>query len=304
MLRGPDWLDRAEFPFVSRFWPGRHGNLHYVDEGQGETLLFVHGNPTWSFMFRKQIAALRDRYRCVAIDHLGFGLSDKPKAAPYGPRLHSENLSQFISVLDLRNLTLVLHDWGGPIGMAYALDHPDNVARLVIANTHFWSLKGIRGAEIFSRVVGGPIGRVLCRRFNAFPRYVMKAVYGRSGTLPPEIHRHYMAPFLTPDSRHGPYCFAKAIIGESEWLAGLWSRRHILQTKPLQIIWGMEDPVGTPDKLRRWEAAFPDHRTAVLDDFGHFVPEQLGSDMARIVAAFVEEVGSEVCPDPRRQRRR
>ncbi|MEZ0470829.1 alpha/beta fold hydrolase [Luteimonas salinilitoris] len=298
MPPSPAWLDRAEFPFASHYWRSRYGDLHYVDEGQGETLLFVHGNPTWSFMFRKQILALRDRYRCVAIDHLGFGLSDKPADAPYGPRLHAENLLGFIDALGLKHITLVLHDWGGPIGMSYALDCPSNVARLVIANTHFWSLEGITGAERFSRIVGGPFGRFLCRRFNAFPKYVMKAVYGRTGKLPPAIHRHYQAPFPTPDSRNGPWRFAQAIIGESEWLAGLWNRRRIIASKPLQILWGLEDPVGTLDKLHRWEAAFPNHRIALLEGVGHFVPEQLGTDMAGIVAEFIEDTRSEASPSP------
>lgn len=296
MSHSPAWLDRTEYPFESRFWPSRHGNLHYIDEGHGETLLFVHGNPTWSFMFRKQIVSLRDRYRCVAIDHLGFGLSDKPADAPYGPRLHAENLLEFIEALGLKDVTLVLHDWGGPIGMSYALERPSNVVRLVIANTHFWSLEGIAGAEWFSRIVGGPLGRFLCRRFNAFPKYVMKAVYGRTGTLPPAIHRHYMAPFPTPDSRNGPWRFAQAITGESEWLAGLWSRRQVIASKPLQILWGLEDPVGTLDKLRRWEATFPNHRTALLEGIGHFVPEQLGADMAGIVADFIEETRNQGVP--------
>lgn len=133
----------------------------------------------------------------------------------------------------------------------------------------------------------------------------MKAVYGRSGGLPAEVHRHYLAPFPTPDSRQAPWCFAKAIIGESEWLAELWHRRHVLESKPLQIVWGMEDPVGTTDKLQRWQAAFPNHRAALLDNVGHFVPEQLGAEMARIIDTFIGEASGEapsIACDPARKR--
>lgn len=287
MVQEQSWVDRAEYPFQSRYWPTEDGDLHYVDEGRGDPIVFVHGNPTWSFMYRKLIEGLRSDYRCVALDHLGFGLSDKPFGVEYTPQLHAKNLTDLITGLGLKDITLVIHDWGGPIGMAYALNHPRNIKRLVVFNTHFWSLQGVRGAEIFSRLVGGPVGRWLCRRFNAFPRFVMPKVYGRSERMTKAVHQHYLKPFPNRRTREGSWSFAKAIIGESEWLASLWSRRDLLQWKPVRIFWGLEDPVGTEDKLHRWETTFVNHETTCLPVAGHFVPEQLGASLVKPVREFL-----------------
>ncbi len=131
----PAWLDRSAYPFTLRVFSAPEGDMRYVDEGQGEVILFVHGNSTWSFMYRELIKGLRARYRCVAPDHLGFGLSDKPRGATYLPQMHAENLQAFIQGLGLKDITLVLHDWGGPIAMAYATAHPENIKRLVVLNT-------------------------------------------------------------------------------------------------------------------------------------------------------------------------
>jgi haloalkane dehalogenase len=112
-----EWLDRGEYPFRSRYVKTQYGDIHYVDEGAGKVVLFVHGNPTWSFMYRHLIQGLSEHYRCVAPDHIGFGLSDKPRDAAYLPQFHAENLTAFIETLGLKDITLVIHDWGGPIGM-------------------------------------------------------------------------------------------------------------------------------------------------------------------------------------------
>jgi haloalkane dehalogenase len=127
--RSLDWVDRNEYPFRSHYLSTEHGDLHYVDEGSGEVILFVHGNPTWSFMYRHLIKGLSAGFRCVAPDHIGFGLSDKPFDVSYLPQFHAENLERFIDRRGLKDITLVIHDWGGAIGMSYALNHPENVKR-------------------------------------------------------------------------------------------------------------------------------------------------------------------------------
>ena len=113
----PAWLDRSVYPFAHSYARLEAGTMHYVDEGEGETLLFVHGTPTWSFLYRDMIQALSKNHRCVAIDHLGFGLSEKPEKFSGLPEDHAENLAAFIKKLDLRDITLVVHDFGGPIGL-------------------------------------------------------------------------------------------------------------------------------------------------------------------------------------------
>ncbi|WP_133175335.1 alpha/beta fold hydrolase [Sphingomonas oleivorans] len=283
----PEWVDEAEYPFRSRLFAAPQGNIHYVDEGEGEVLLFVHGNPTWSFMYRHLIRGLSDRYRCIAPDHLGFGLSDKPEGLSYLPQLHADNLARFIEALGLKEITLVIHDWGGPIGFSYALAHPENVKRLIIFNTSCWSLKGVAGAERFSRVVGSPLGHFVCRTFNAFPRFVIPRVMGDRSRLTPEIHQHYIRPFPTPASRQATWMLAKALIGESDWLASLWDRRARLGGIPVQILCGQKDPTFGPDKLARWEEAFPAHNTLAFPEIGHFVAEELGRDAVAPIQTFL-----------------
>src|SRR5688500_13512379 len=119
------WLDKTEYPFTSRFFKVNGQNLHYIDEGRGEVLLFVHGTPSWRFDFRNVIRALRPNYRCIAIDHIGFGLSDKPEEYDYSTQNHSKTLEKLILDMDLHDLTLVVHDFGGPIGLNFAIRHPD-----------------------------------------------------------------------------------------------------------------------------------------------------------------------------------
>lgn len=131
----PDWVDRAEYPFEPEAIILGPGTMRYLDEGDGESVVMVHGTPTWSFLYRHLVKGLRDRYRCVVPDHLGFGLSDKPARWSYAPADQARNLTTLIETLGLKDITLVVHDFGGPIGLSYALEHPENVRRLVLFNT-------------------------------------------------------------------------------------------------------------------------------------------------------------------------
>ena len=133
-----DWLDRREYPFAPHYFVTPVGRLHYIDEGAGRPIVFVHGNPVWSFMYRNQIKALSADHRCIAPDHIGFGLSDKPREWTYLPSQHAANLEALLEPMDLHDLTLVVGDWGGPIGIAYALRHSERVRAVVASNTWMW----------------------------------------------------------------------------------------------------------------------------------------------------------------------
>ncbi len=129
------WLDTSEYPFTSKYFNINGHQLHYLDEGQGETILFVHGTPSWSFDFRNIIKRLKTDFRCVAMDHIGFGLSDKPEEYNYSTQNHSKTLEKFVSEMKLDNLTLVVHDFGGPIGLNFAIQNPEKVKKVVILNS-------------------------------------------------------------------------------------------------------------------------------------------------------------------------
>jgi haloalkane dehalogenase len=193
----PPWIDRNAYPFSPKQFTLPMGRMSYVDEGEGEPLVLVHGNPSWSFEFRALIKHFSGTRRCIAPDHIGFGLSDKPTDWDYVPQQHAENLEKLLGSLDLEDITLVVGDWGGPIGLSYAIRHPEMIKQIVITNTWLWSTKDDWYYRAFSGFVGGPIGRWLIRRYNVFARTILKATYGDKSKLTPDIHRHFIQPLLS-----------------------------------------------------------------------------------------------------------
>jgi haloalkane dehalogenase len=284
-----DWPDRKIYPFEAHYLETSAGRMHYLDEGTGEAIVFVHGTPTWSFLWRHLIADLRRDFRCVAPDHLGFGLSDKPPDADYTPEAHARNLGQLITSLGLRNVTLVVHDFGGPIGLACALRNPDNVSRVVLMNTWLWSNAGNRSAEAASRLLSGRIGHFLYTRLNFSPRVLLKNAYADRSRLTPEVHRHYLAPFSKPAERLAPWILARELTGSNDWYDSLWQQREKLQHTPMLILWGMADRLFGPAQLQRWQAAFPRAGFVPLEGVGHFVAEEAPEQVIRHMREFLRD---------------
>jgi haloalkane dehalogenase len=195
----PSWLDLTEYPFTCHYLPLSMGKMHYVDEGKGETILMLHGNPTWSYLYRNAIKGLSKQYRCIAPDYIGFGLSDKPRDWSYRPQEQAQNVERLIAELKLKDITLVVQDWGGPIGLSYALQHPENVKRLLIMNTWMWSVKGQISYEFFGRLTGGRVGQHLVNRYNFFARTMIKFVFADKSALDPGTHEQYIAPLPNPE---------------------------------------------------------------------------------------------------------
>jgi len=286
----PPWLDRTLYPFAAHSLELDGGRLHYVDEGTGEAILFVHGTPTWSFLYRHLIRELAADYRCIAPDHIGFGLSDKPPTWDYSCAAHAHNLATLIEHLGLQRFTLVAHDLGGPIALSYALDHPERISRLALINTTMWPLEGPFAVPAAARLLGGPLGRVLYLRFNLSPRVLLPMVYGDRSKLTPAIHHHYLAPFPRPEDRQGLYAFARQVAGGLPWAAGLWARRAALASIPTALVWGIRDPAFGPPYLARWRATLPDAQVLELPTAGHLVqeeaPAQLLGAIRRLLAAI------------------
>lgn len=281
------WLNRDLYPFEARHLDVEGGRMHYVDEGDGAPIVLVHGTPTWSFLYRDLIRDLSRHHRVVAPDHLGFGLSDKPADAAYRPEDHAARLERLIETLGLRDVTLVVHDFGGPIGLAYALRRPKNVRALVLFNTWMWSLEENRAARMASRLAASPIGRFLYRRLNFSPRMLIPAVMGDRKKLSKEEHRHYTAPFPTSRERTGPWVLAKELIGSSDWYRGLWERRDRIADKPALLLWGIKDPTFAADTLDRWREALPAAEVETFPEAGHFVQEEVDG-LGATVRGFIE----------------
>lgn len=159
-------IPRALFPVEHRFVDLDGARIHYVDEGAGEPLLLLHGNPSWSFVYRKIIVALRDDFRCIALDFPGYGLSEAPPGYGFTPQEHSRVLERFVDALGLKELALMVQDWGGPIGLGFAGRRPELVRSLIIGNTFAWPLSSQRRFRVFSWLMGGPVGRSLTTACN------------------------------------------------------------------------------------------------------------------------------------------
>ena len=178
MAQRPRWLDGSMNPFTPHYFDTPSGKMHYLDEGAGDPIVMLHGNPSSSFEYRHLIKSFSPTHRCIALDYLGFGLSDKPENWSYLPKAHAENLAALLNSLDLRNITLVVGDWGGPIGLSYAFKYPNRIKNVAISNTRMWSVKDDWYYQLFSKFTGGMIGRLYIKQFNVFARTILWATYG------------------------------------------------------------------------------------------------------------------------------
>lgn len=283
----PAWLDVTEYPFESREFDLGGTSMHYIDEGKGETILFVHGTPSWSFDFRHLIKGLRSGYRCIAVDHIGFGLSEKPSDYPYSTRQHAENLERFVVGQELRDITLVVHDFGGPIGMEMALRHPHRIRRIVILNSWLWSTADDPEFARLRKLLRSPLLPFLYRHFNVSPRFILPASFGDK-KLPRRLRRQYTAPFGRPAERKGALAFARSLLHDQDWFEDLWRKRSAIADKPTLLVWGMKDAVIKAHHLGKFIAGFPNALVQRLDTCGHFPQEEEPGSVIAAMEAFLQ----------------
>jgi haloalkane dehalogenase len=277
------WIPTDLYPFESRFADVDGARVHYIDEGDGPPLLMLHGNPTWSFLYREMVKGVRDRFRCVAVDHPGFGLSRPGPGYRFTPAEHAAVLEQLVLQLDLRDVTMMVQDWGGPIGFAVATRQPERFSRFVIANTWAWP-KSDPPTQLFSRLLGGPIGRRLILNRNVFVERILPGGVKRR-TLPDAVMDAYRGPFPTPASRVPVAVFPREILGSRPFLAEVEAGLERLRDRPALIVWPTGDPAFREPERRRWEQLFPHHRTVLVEGAGHYVQEDAPEE---IVAAIRE----------------
>jgi len=282
------WVDRAAYPFTPRSFEVDGAHMHYVDEGDGPPVLLVHGTTTWSFLYRDLIRTLSRTYRCIAPDHLGYGLSDKPEDVAYRPRDHARRLKALVEHLGLRDVALIVHDFGGPIGLAYALEQPRNIRALVLFNTWMWTLRGEPLIEMASRIGGGSVGRLFFRRFNIELRTVFKTAWGDRSKLSAALHRQYTGPFPRPSDREPMWILARELLGSSDWYEELWSRRERISHIPALLLWGLKDPILRARHLSRWQELFRDAQTVTFPTAGHFVPEEARDELRPVLERFLD----------------
>ncbi len=283
-----DW--RQLYPFASHTLTLDSWGYHYLDEGSGEPLVMVHGNPTWSFYWRNLVLAFRDRYRVVVPDHIGCGRSDKPQAYPYSLSTHISNLVQLIEHLDLRAATVLVHDWGGPIGLGAALRVPDRVARLVLFNTGAYPPPFIPWRIRICRTPW--LGRWAIRRLNLFARAALRMAVHKPERMTRQVRAGLLAPYDSWEHRVAIDRFVADIPDgprHPTWqvLEDIERRLASLADRPVQMIWGMRDWCFRPACLDLLLQIFPAAEVQRLADASHYVIEDAYEQIIPLVEAFL-----------------
>lgn len=278
-----------DYPFTSRFLPISGHRLHYVDEGEGPVVVLVHGNPTWSYYYRRVIALLAPDHRVIAVDHIGCGLSDKPQAYRYTLESHIANLQRLLDHLAIDRFSLVGHDWGGAIGMGCAGRHPERIERLVMMNTAAFRSTRI---PLRIRACRWPlVGRLIVRGLNGFAGAALAmAVVNK---LPADVARAYIAPYDSWRNRVAVHEFVRDIPlgpGDRSYRTlvevenGLATLRRL--DIPLLLLWGGRDFCFDHVFYQEWCERFPRARRYFFSDGGHYVLEDKFEAIAPLLRQF------------------
>ncbi len=274
-------VDEALFPFA-RHWVDldRGARIHYVDEGEGPVLLLLHGNPTWSFLYRHLIDRLRNDFRVVAPDYPGFGLSNAPPGFGFTAAEQARVMAEFVKRLDLKGITLMVQDWGGPIGFAVAEQYPERFDDFVIGNTWAWPLER-RGQKMFSILMGGWPGQFAAWCCNGVVRFFLSA--GMEKELTDREMAMYLAPFAMRESRSPTHVFPAQLRDAKPFLARVYAGLPALTNRPALLVWGLEDFAFQQPERSRFEKLFGAHKTVLLENAGHFIQEDAPEKIAKAI---------------------
>ena len=280
------------YPFTSLYFDLSPYKLHYLDEGEGEILLFLHGNPTWSFYYRSLIKNFQDRYRCIAPDHIGCGFSDKPQGYSYTLTSHIDNLEKLVDFLGLKNITLVVHDWGGAIGMGLAVRKPGLIKRLVLFNTASFLSPDIPLRISLCRLP--LLGTILIRYLNLFVKGVIRFGLKRRKRLTQNVRAGYLAPYDTFENRIANLKFVQDIPMEQtvpSYSIIQYIERNLKQFDgyPVLIIWGSEDFCFNVKFLNKWRKIFPRAEVREVRNAGHLVVEDASDEIIPWIEGFLRK---------------
>ena len=291
MPNNDDW--RSLYPFESHYIEVGGHRYHYLDEGRGPTVLMVHGNPTWSFYWRELVRALRPSYRVVVPDHIGCGLSEKPREAEYSYRLHDRigDLVQLIEQLELDRVALVAHDWGGAVGMGAAVARPERFSRLVLMNTAAY--RSTR-CPLRIRIAQSPVGRVAVQGLNLFCRGAARMALCKHERMTPAVRAGLLAPYDSWHNRVAVYRFVRDVPLRPEHpsyptLADVEAGLAQFRDRPVCLIWGMRDWCFTPEFLERFLEIYPEAEVHRFDDAGHYVVEDAHERIVPVLEEFLRK---------------
>jgi haloalkane dehalogenase len=274
--------DPSLYPFQPRWFESYAGQMHYVDEGAGPPVLFCHGNPTWSFLYRKVIARLRGSFRCIAVDYLGFGLSERPEAYGYTIDEHARCVGELVDHLQLDGFIPMGQDWGGPVSMAVATARPKRVRGVILGDTWFWPAD-LR-MTLFSRVTSTSWMQRQILEKNLFVERIMPLGMTHHLTLAEMDHYRKVQP--SPDARRGVAEMPRQLLAARPLLQRLAGDvPATLGAKPALLLWGMKDLAFRPGHLLpRMQAAFPSNVTVRLPHAGHYIQEDAPEEIAQAIS--------------------
>jgi haloalkane dehalogenase len=287
-VRDAAWFDRDGYPFESHTLELPEGRLHYVDEGSGAPVVFVHGTPGWSYDFRALIAKLHWCYRCIAPDHLGFGLSDRPVHFNDALDLHTKNLGRLLETLGVDRCALVAHDFGGPIALPLAFARPKHLRALCLMNTWAWSMSEDPEFSKIRRVAGSRLMRFLYRYANFSARVMVKSSWGKRKPLTRLRHRHFTGVFPNRASREGTWAFAKTLVSGDERFDTIAAQLDAIRDVPALVVWGKADRLLGAPHLARWKRELPKARFLELEGVGHFPQDEAADDVFEALARLLE----------------
>ncbi len=284
------------YPF-DRHWLDLEGiRLHYLDEGDGEPVVAVHGNPTWSFYYRELVKGLRDSHRVVVPDHVGCGYSDKPDDDKYDYALERriEDFSALMDHLDLDDITLVVHDWGGMIGFGWAVRNPERIGRLVILNTAAFHLPVAKALPWQLWMVRNtPLGSFLVRGLNAFSRGAAQVACTRK-KLSKEVRDAYCAPYDSWSDRIATLRFVQDIPLRSgdpgyDIVSDTHELLDVFADRPVLVCWGEKDFVFDHHFLAEWERIYPQAEVHRFADCGHYILEDASDEIIPLIRRFITD---------------
>ena len=273
---------------LSFFMDIGQARLHYIREGKGPILFFLHGNPTWSFLYRNIIGALRESYDCIALDLPGFGLSKPPVHYGFTPEEHAALVAAFLNRADIRNACLIAHDWGGPIGLWAMLNTDNRLTALCLGNSWAWPVNGILHFEWFARLMGGPIGRWANERHAVFVNRVIPASMKR-GAPDAVTLRAYRTPFDPPAPRRPLHIFPRHILQSKHWLAEI-ERGLEGFSGQVAFIWPENDIAFRRQELERWQKLLPRAQVTKIENCGHYLWEDACAESLAALTAHLKRL--------------
>ncbi len=283
------------YPYKPNYFETGDFRMHYVDEGHGEPVVLVHGDPTWGYMYREFIPELSKNHRCIVPDHMGMGKSEVPEH-PYPYRLshHIANLEKLLLSLELKDITLVLHDWGGPVGMGFAVRHPALIKRLVIMNT--WAFAKWPGGALpkLLQIIRSDRGESFVLEKNGYVKRAFTGTVNYPEKITTGVLNAYLAPFPNPGSRKAILCWTRDITITEEDpsfgdMAHIESRLPLFSGVPVLLIWGMRDPVLPPSVLNKWRGVYPNALVCEIEDASHFLQEDAPERVISAISRFIHD---------------